>query len=222
MKETYGVVNISQTAEFKEKYKIASIAKYAVDHPFKSKIVRAKCIEGMRSFYEENGISHIMQIPEVAMKAEKSRRKTFKEKYGVSSYMSTDDFKSKSKSSFLKNHGISGISEYSKMMSTEDKILLKNRAHETLIKKYGSTNPHDIPGVSEKIKNTTLQHYGVEHHSQTELSKSKFTKNINKLWANAKDIKCPHCDMISRNWSNMKRYHFDKCKKMLLRKVDTI
>lgn len=38
--------------------------------------------------------------------------------------------------------------------------------------------------------------------------------NISESWQHRKTIACPHCDKSSKNSANMKRYHFDNCKKL--------
>jgi hypothetical protein len=46
--------------------------------------------------------------------------------------------------------------------------------------------------------------------------KPKFSEawklNMSNAWDNKPLIKCPHCDMESKNVSNMYRFHFDNCK----------
>jgi ribosomal protein L37AE/L43A len=37
-------------------------------------------------------------------------------------------------------------------------------------------------------------------------------KNISEGIHKLEPLKCPHCDMASKNRSNMNRYHFDNCK----------
>jgi len=37
-------------------------------------------------------------------------------------------------------------------------------------------------------------------------------QKISESWLNRKIIECPHCDVKSKNVSNMNRWHFDNCK----------
>ena len=60
--------------------------------------------------------------------------------------------------------------------------------------------------------------YGKKHSTETKLKMSANNAGKNnpnygaKPFENIVPIKCPHCEMASKNRGNMNRYHFDNCK----------
>jgi hypothetical protein len=44
-------------------------------------------------------------------------------------------------------------------------------------------------------------------------NKKKRSDGIKASWDNRESLKCPHCGLESKNAANMKRYHFNNCKK---------
>ena len=68
---------------------------------------------------------------------------------------------------------------------------------------YGKNN--GMYGVKLIGENNGM--YGKIHNEDTRNKISESLKNLPK-------IKCPHCNLESNNRANMKRYHFDNCKKI--------
>jgi hypothetical protein len=154
-----------------------------------------------------------MQRKDVAEKAQKSREETFSEKYGNSSWTSTDIFKQKCEETFMERYGVSSIGEYtSKILTEEERLNIAKKAGDTMFERYGSRSVSGVPEFQEKAKKTCLEKYGVDNYHKTKESIEGFTNLMKSLWENAKDIHCDYCNKVSKNWSNMKRYHGDKCK----------
>lgn len=93
-----------------------------------------------------------------------NRRKTFIEKYGVSSYTKTEDYKQKVKDISLKKYG---AEHYTKTNSVKEKQ--KN----TVLQKYGKSSFFETTLFKQKSKQTCLQKYGVEYATQSDVSKQK-------------------------------------------------
>lgn len=198
-------INLSPLLEiYKEKAKQTMVERYGVDHAFKEE---SAIIKRINAIFEKYGVSHIMQVPEIAERAQKSREISNTKKYGVSAYTSTDEFKQKTSTVLLEKYNVTNI-----MQVPEIAQKAKENCIKTNIKRYGKTSWFQSDECLKRAKESALNKYGVDHISKAPHIKSEFTKTINKLWENAKIIQCPHCEVSSKNWSNMKRYHFDKCK----------
>jgi len=89
-------------------------------------------------------------------------KKTFLKKYGVDSYVKTQEFKNKQEL-FLKDK------------SKREKRKLKIK--QTFLKKYGVDNPMKIKEIKEKALNTFLRKYNVDNPMKHEKIKEKIIKN---------------------------------------------
>jgi len=94
---------------------------------------------------------------------------------------------------------------------------------------YGELNPSKREEVKQKISESIKKYYGEKHFmfgkKHTEQTKMKISqsikihkktdehcKNISLGLKNKfKNLQCPHCNKIGSG-TNMRRYHFDKCK----------
>ena len=169
----YGVYNISQLDEIKEKKKITCMENYGVEYSAQSDIVQDKI------------------------------KITNRLKYGKDYYFQTTDFKNKSIETFLVNHGVSHPSKSptvrSKNKSTnklrrgvehpmqdptvKDKYKntcnekfgghplqnedIRNKIHETTILLYGCDNVFQNEEIKENIKKNNVARFGVDHHNKT-------------------------------------------------------
>ena len=88
---------------------------------------------------------------------------------------------------------------YGKKHSTETKLKISKSGKSA---RFGKINPF----------------YGKKHSTETKLKMSANNAGKNnpnygaKPFENIVPIKCPHCEMASKNRGNMNRYHFDNCK----------
>lgn len=90
-------------------------------------------------------------------------RNTCQEKYGVNSYLSTDECKLATKK-YCNEHGVEYISQI-----PEIKVKVKN----TLWEKYGVTCSVAIPEVKEAIKETCRKKYGSDYYISSAEGKEK-------------------------------------------------
>lgn len=135
VKNKYGVDNISQSIDIKNKIKSNNIEKYGVDHHFKKDDILNKMLLSVRNKY---GVDNISQLDDV------------KEKKVDSCILSTDEFRIN-----LKEHNL---------------------------EKYGVENYFESDDAKEKIRNSNIEKYGVDIASKSEIVKSKIKRSVtNKL-----------------------------------------
>lgn len=175
----YGVSSFSQTNEFKEKIYKTNMEKYGVSNPNKLKEIREKIKD---TCIEKYGYSHAMLSPEII---ESNRI-----------WMSSEEFKSKSKETLKKKYGVESYSktdEFKKNLLDKKEIIL-SKIKETCIQKYGVDSIFKIDGFREKyfsdleiIENkkieTCLERYGVTNVSKVpeimdKIMSTKIEKNI--------------------------------------------
>lgn len=70
------------------------------------------------------------------------------------------------------------------------------------LKMAGKTHSEE---TKNKLRGKIPVNKGKRHRSED-------IQKIKDALANKPILKCPHCDMKSRSYANMKRYHFDNCK----------
>jgi len=176
----YGVENISQLEEIKNKKKETTLKNYGVEHNSQSKEIKNKKIS---TCLKNNGVEHPQQSKEIKKKSkhtclinygvyypqqcEELKQKainTSLEKYGTSYASQSDIFKSKVKSTCLKKYGVEYLQQ-----SKE----IRNKSRQTCLTNYGVEYPSQCEEIKQKTITTTLEKYGVEHYSQTEEFKEK-------------------------------------------------
>jgi len=158
----YGVKSFSQTDEFKEKFKETSLKNYGVDNPNKNKDVRDKI---KKTNLDKYGVVTSLVSDE---NIEKSRK-----------WMSSDEFKEKSKDSLIRTYGVDSYSKtegFRKIIGSK-KDLIVNKIKQSFLEKYGSdwyfqteefklNSKLKIKDTEEKRKITCLEKYGVDNVSK--------------------------------------------------------
>ena len=168
IKEKYGVENISQLEEIKEKKRKTCMKNHGVDYPTQSKEVMEKI---KQSVNEKYGVDYVSQLEEVKEK----RKKTCMENYGVEVPIQSDIIKEKIKATCMEKYGVEHIAQSEDMKEKKKKTCLekygveyttqlestKEKAKETLFKNYGVLNPSQSSEIVEKAKETLFNNYGV-------------------------------------------------------------
>lgn len=107
-------------------------------------------------------------------------QKSVKDRYGVNSYFSTDEFKEKAK---VTNQSKRGVDYPSQNKDVRDKIKKtvqerygvdnvlqseesKKKSKETLIRKFGEESPLRVPEIKKRVANTNNNRYGVDNTLQ--------------------------------------------------------
>jgi predicted nucleic acid-binding Zn ribbon protein len=115
-----------------------------------------------------------------SQRAEK-RKQTMIARYGVDNPRHIEGTEEKRKRSMLERHG-GLVSELARRKTTERAENLNMKARETIMKRYGVSNASQIPGHSERVKQTLIQNYGVDHYSKTqEFLDRQLTKRASKI-----------------------------------------
>lgn len=167
--EKYGVENISQLKEVKEKKEKTFLERYGVKDFLNSELNR-------KNMYDEKGV-HKSRTKEVNEK----RNKTLIEKYGsLDTFLlnegriksNSKEGREKAKDTLMKNYGVSSTR---KLEKTKDSI------KKTCLERYGVENFSQTEEFKEKCKKSCLEKYGVEWFTQSEEYKKSCTEtSINK------------------------------------------
>ena len=158
----YGVKSYSETDEFKEKYKNTCKERYGVENPNMLKDFREKTKKTCLGKY---GFTNPLLRPEII----ESNRE----------WMSSNEFKEKSKLTLIKNWGVDSFSktEEFKKIIEDKKTIIVEKIKKTFIEKYGVDSifkTHDwkknylskLQEIEKKKRETCLERYGVENVSQ--------------------------------------------------------
>lgn len=163
--QKYGVENISQLNEVKEKKKEKSIKKFGVDNISKSEEVKLK---KKQKSLEKYGTECVLQSEEIKRRI----KQTTKEKYGVDNPMKCQSVKDKSKQTCFKKYGVEHPMKCQ---------LVKEKLGNVFIQKYGTKNISSLPMIKEKIKKTNALKYGTNFPTSREEVKQKIIKtNLEK------------------------------------------
>jgi hypothetical protein len=123
--------------------------------------------------------------------------------------------------------GLNNMSEEAKLeKSIKQSHAKKNKSWEEIYgieyaeekRKQASDLASSRIGENHPMFGKTTSDETKEKLSQALIGKSKskeHCKNISQGWEKRKILICPHCLLESNNSANMKRWHFDNCKKFL-------
>ncbi len=170
--DKWGVDSFSKTKEFKDKFKESSLLRYGVDNPNKDKSVRDKI---KKTNLKKYGLVTPLLSDEN------------KEKNRV--WMSSDEFKLKSKKSIINKWGVDSFSKTDefKCIISEKKDLIVDKIKKTFMSKYGTEYFSSTPqwldmfrktyDVRENLrKKTCINRYGVDNVSKLKDVQDKISK----------------------------------------------
>jgi hypothetical protein len=155
----YGVENISQLKEIKEKKSNLSFEKYGKSSIFETEDYKNRMKE---QFLETYGVDNVSKSPLIVNKIKETKLK----KYGKENNSQTEENKEKVKNTILKKHGVEHFFQSD---------LFKTKTKETNIKKYGSEYASTSIDIKNKKRNNSLKEYGSDHVNQ------KHYKNMNNF-----------------------------------------
>jgi hypothetical protein len=96
------------------------------------------------------------------------------------------------------NAGISKSEEHKRKIS---------KAHKGMIKLWLFGNKH---AIALKGRKKTIAHQEAINRA---LNNVEVKQKISASWNNKTIVKCPHCNLEGKEGHNMKRYHFNNCKR---------
>ena len=162
--EKYGVDNPQKSNSIREKTVKTCIEKYGSKSPFSSQICKEK---SKFNNLKKHGTEHAF----LSQEAIEKRKKTNLERYGVEHQICSEATRSKSKETLLKNYGVDN--------PMKSKIIKENH-QKNLQEKYANNivNASQIPGVQEKITETSMAKYDVYHFTQSDCVKEKLKRTM--------------------------------------------
>lgn len=147
--ERYGVENVFQSEEIKEKSKNTCVEKYGVTHPMKNAEILEKA---KQTCLERYGKKFAFNQDYVYEKI----RKTHKEKYGVEFPLQSIEIQVKIEATFLEKYGVKRpiLSAYFRQLMLErygnEVYVLTDDYKEKMLDKYGVIYPTQNPDIFEK------------------------------------------------------------------------
>ena len=183
--DQYGVSNIAQVPDIKEKIKNTNIERYGSENYISSDDAIIKRKETM---IERWGVDNPMKSDLI----KENSKKTNLEKWGTEFVLSNNEIREKIKSTNIKKYGYETASKNNLI---KEKIILtnikrwggkspmcnqniKDKSKNTLFKNYGVNNPLKSEEIKDRLKKTNLSRLGVEYPTQSDKVKEKI-KNSN-------------------------------------------
>jgi len=157
LKERYGVENVGQLPEVREKVKQTVRERFGVDHTFQAESVKEKIRE---SCFEHYGVEYASQANVVRERVKSTNLK----RYGAEHFWQTKDGREKIEQSMLTRHGVDNPRKSTKIRQE----MIKRH-----VEKYGVENPLQRPEIIEKIRQTHREQYKVEWSFQRPEVKEK-------------------------------------------------
>jgi hypothetical protein len=145
--QKYGVENVFNSNDIKNKIKQTNLEKYGVEHSTQSEIVKNKV---KQTCLQKYGVEHSLQSEIVKNKV----KQTCLQKYGVENPFENKEIKEKIKVTNVKKYGFENPFESE---------IVKNQSKQTCLKNYGVEHSMQSEIVKNKSKQTCLNKYGVEH-----------------------------------------------------------
>ena len=185
----YGVENVSQLDDIKNKKKETTFKNYGVEHNSQCQLIKNKkivtCLNNFNVNYptqsqeiknkckitclKNYGVEHPSQSEELQQKGKDSSLAKFGSEYASQSPL----FKQQVKETCIKNLGVNYP-----MQSQE----VKNKCKITFLKNFGVDHPMKNKEFKTKLRETTLEKYGVEYYSQTKDCKDKIKETCFKKY----------------------------------------
>lgn len=154
----FGVENISQLEEVKEKKRQKSLEKYGVDCVLQSEEIKKKIKETNMELY---GAENVFGSEEIKEKI----RSTNIDRYGVEYPLQNTDILEKTQQTNITRYGFTS--------PTKSKQV-KDKTQKTNMVRYGAPYHTMTEDFVTKCRSTTFKKYGVEHHMYLERYKRSF------------------------------------------------
>ena len=150
LQQKYGVTNISQLKEIKDKKKQTTLKNYGVENPAQSSEIKNKMKE---TCLEKYGVESTHSL---SSKKDKIK-KTIQEKYGVDNIMQVFTVQEKQKQTCIEKYGVDNAIKNKE---------IKDKKEQTCLDKYGKENLFGTEYFKNKSKETCTKKYNVENIMQ--------------------------------------------------------
>lgn len=150
LQQKYGVTNISQLKEIKDKKKQTTLKNYGVENPAQSSEIKNKMKE---TCLEKYGVESTNSLPDKKDKI----KKTIQEKYGVDNIMQVFNVQEKQKQTCIEKYGVDNAIKNKE---------IKDKKEQTCLDKYGKENLFGTEYFKNKSKETCTKKYNVENIMQ--------------------------------------------------------
>lgn len=157
--EKYGVENVYQLEEVKEKKKKSYLKHYGVEHPSQSSEFQKKVKE---TCLEKYGVEHVMQSDEFKQKSQETCLKKYGVKHFLSHYMNSENYinpftreevKEKIKETNLQKYGTEYFTQSENYKQYMKELKYSDKWNEIVFKNQSN------------LRKTSLEKYGKEHHN---------------------------------------------------------
>lgn len=162
----YGVSNVFQLDEVKEKSKNTSLSKYGTEYYTQTDESKKHYKEVC---FERYGTDHPQKNESIRQKTQN----TCLERYGVISPSMSEDIKQKTKETNIQRYGFPYAS------SSQE---VKDKMRQTCLERYGSVASIASDEIREKAKQTIIDRYGVESYSKTNEYKQKIKQTMKEKY----------------------------------------
>ena len=162
VQEKYGVDNVFQVEEFKEKQRTTVQEKYGVDNVSKSGMVQDIIKENNLNRY---GVTHTSQLPETKKKV----TRTNNERYGTDYGLQSSSVKEKGYKTNFEKYG-------TKFASSSSAV--KNKRIATILDRYGVEYIGQSEQIRQKITTTNIERYGMNYMATDEFQQHLIRFNI--------------------------------------------
>lgn len=178
--------------DMKEKRKATYVRIYGVESPIQSESIKEQI---RRTNLLRFGVENPSQAESVKLK----KIQTSLERFGVEYTLQAEEVKERIKQTNIDIRGV----EYPMQSDA-----VQAKRVQTFMENYGVDNPSKCANVREKYKQSCLESLGYENpsHSPEVIAKRKATMAARPV------VVCPHCGLVAKDSSSMRRWHFDKCR----------
>ena len=165
MLQKYGVDNPMKSETFKNKVRETNLEKYGYEYGLQSEEVKNK---GRNTVLRKYGVNHIQQVPKFKQKI----LDTILRKYGKTNISQTDYAKEKKIKTALVHFGVEHhmkLETYKKLfsgLSSNNSHIRREKSIITCINNFGVDNPFKSVTIRTKIKETMMKKYGVSNPMQ--------------------------------------------------------
>lgn len=208
VRERFGVDNVFQAGEVKEKSRQTMVAKYGAEHPQQVGEIRERTAQtNLERYGAENpfgstevqdrikqtnlerfGVENPNQCDEVMER----RKATNRERHGADHYLQTEQFKERFRQTSQERWGADHpmqtdegrelfAAPYREAHGVETPLALpeiQQKAYETNLRNHGGQHSQQCPEVLEKARQTWMEKYGVDNPSKAEEIKAR----IKDVW----------------------------------------